>query len=109
MKKKVYICAPLTNDMVETMAQIRVYVEYALQCGVAPVVPHFYWLCMSPDTTINAEILRSASRSLLWYCDEMWIFGDEVTEQMTSDLQFCKDLHLRTKRIRSLKVPKQPK
>lgn len=84
------------------MEQVRSYVEYALKCGVAPVAPHFYLLCMRPTTAINAETLRSASRSLLWYCDEMWIFGDEITESMASDLQFCKNLHLRTKRIRNL-------
>jgi hypothetical protein len=83
---------------------VKAYVNYALKCGVAPVAPHFYLQAILPDKEVNAEIIRSAARSLLWYCDEMWVFGDEITETMASDQQFCKEFHIQTKRIRSLKV-----
>ena len=104
MKKKVYICASMDDDLETVLERVKTYVEYALKCGVAPVAPHFHLQAMLPDTKTNAETLRSVARSLLWYCDEMWVFGDEVTEAMASDQQFCKEFHIRTKRIRSLKV-----
>lgn len=104
MKKKVYICASMDDDLETVLERVKTYVEYALKCGVAPVAPHFHLQAMLPNTKTNAETLRSAARSLLWYCDEMWVFGDEVTEAMASDQQFCKEFHIRTKRIRSLKV-----
>ena len=104
MKKKVYICAPMDGDVESVLEQVKGYVNYALKCGVAPVAPQFYLQAMLPDTQTNAEIIRSAARSLLWYCDEMWVFGNEITETMASDQQFCKEFHIRTKRIRSLKV-----
>ena len=100
MKKKVYICASMDGDLETVMERVKAYVN----CGVAPVAPHFHLQAMLPDTKANAETLRSAARSLLWYCDEMWVFGDEVTEAMASDQQFCKEFHIRMKRIRSLKV-----
>lgn len=103
MKKKVYICASMDGDSAEVPERIKAYVKYALKCGAAPVAPHFYLQSILPDTTDNAEILRSASRSLLWYCDEMWVFGDEITEAMASDQQFCKEFHIPIRRIRSLK------
>ena len=104
MKKKVYICASMDGNLETVLERVKAYVNYALKCGVAPVAPHFYLQTMHPDTKTNAETLRSAARSLLWYCDEMWVFGDEVTEAMASDQQFCKEFHIRMKRIRSLKV-----
>ena len=76
MKKKVYICASMDGDLESVLERVKAYVNYALKCGVAPVAPHFYLQAMLPDTTANAEIIRSAARSLLWYCDEMWVFGD---------------------------------
>ena len=85
MKKKVYICASMDGDVESVLEQVKGYVNYALKCGVAPVAPQFYLQAMLPDTQTNAEIIRSAARSLLWYCDEMWVFGNEITETMASD------------------------
>lgn len=102
MKKKVYICASMDGDLASVLERVKAYVNYALKCGVAPVAPHFYLQAILPDTEANAEIIRSAARSLLWYCDEMWVFGDEITETMASDQQFCKEFHIPIKRIRSL-------
>jgi hypothetical protein len=104
MKKKVYICASMDGDLASVLERVKAYVNYALKCGVAPVAPHFYLQAILPDKEVNAEIIRSAARSLLWDCDEMWVFGDEITETMASDQQFCKEFHIQTKRIRSLKV-----
>ena len=45
MMKKVYICAPLGGDVQANLERVKKYTEYALKCGTAPVVPHFYALC----------------------------------------------------------------
>lgn len=42
MMKKVYICAPLGGNVPFNLEQVRRYTKYALVCGTAPVVPHFY-------------------------------------------------------------------
>ncbi len=42
MMKRVYICAPLGGNTEENLKKVRRYTEYALRCGTAPVVPHFY-------------------------------------------------------------------
>ena len=36
-----------------------------------------------------------AGLSLLWFCDEMWVFGDEITEGMQREINFCKNLNIR--------------
>ncbi len=40
--KKVYVCAPLGGNVEENLKKVKTYTEYALRCGTAPVVPHFY-------------------------------------------------------------------
>lgn len=37
--------------------------------------------------------------SLLWLCDEVWVFGDTVTDGMRAELKFCKNLNIRTRHI----------
>ena len=88
--KKVYICAPLGGDVAENLRKVRRYTKYALLCGTAPVVPHFYAECLDDSKAKEREIGMAAGLSLLWFCDEMWIFGDEVTEGMAAEMQFCK-------------------
>ena len=97
--KKVYICAPLGGDVEENLRKVRRYVEYALRCGTAPVVPHFYALCIDNNNPKDREIGKAAGLSLLWFCDELWLFGDEVTEGMSAELRFCKHLNVRTRKI----------
>ena len=43
---------------------------------------------------------------LLWFCDELWLFGDTVTEGMVAELQFCKYLNIRIRRIQQNEIQK---
>ena len=44
--KKVYVCAPIGGNIEENLKKVKTYTEYALRCGTAPVVPHFYAECL---------------------------------------------------------------
>ena len=77
--KRVYICAPLGGNTEENLKRVRMYTEYALRCGVSPVVPHFYAECLDDAKPAEREMGISAGLALLWFCDEMWVFGDTVT------------------------------
>ena len=76
MMKKVYICSPLGGNVKENLEQVKRYTKYALMCGTAPVVPHFYAECLNDGNPKEREIGLAAGLSLLWFCDEMWVFGD---------------------------------
>ena len=104
--KKVYICAPLGGDVKGNLEKVRRYTEYALKCGTAPVVPHFYALCLDDDNPDERKIGMAAGRSLLWFCDELWQFGDEITEGMSAELQYCRHLNLKTRKVREEEINK---
>lgn len=106
MMKKVYICAPLGGNVAENLEKVKTYAKYALMCGTAPVVPHFYALCLDDSNQTEREIGLAAGLSLLWFCDEMWIFGDEVSEGMRGEIQFCKNLNIRMKNISDKEIRK---
>ena len=82
MMKKVYICSPLGGDVESNLQKAKQYAKYALLCGTAPVVPHFYALCLNDDNPKEREIGLAAGLSLLWFCDELWVFGDRVSHGM---------------------------
>lgn len=106
MMKKVYICAPLGGNVAENLEKVKTYAKYALMCGTAPVVPHFYALCLDDNNQTEREIGLAAGLSLLWFCDEMWIFGDEVTEGMRGEIQFCQNLNIKMKNISDKEIRK---
>ena len=102
--KCVYICAPLGGNTEENLKKVRRYTEYALRCGTAPVVPHFYAECLDDAKPAEREMGISAGLALLWFCDEMWIFGDEVTKGMAAEIRFCKSLNVKTRKIREQEI-----
>ena len=102
--KKVYICAPFGSDPADNLCRAKRYTEYALKCGYAPVLPHFYGLCLEKD---YADACAAAGQSLLWLCDELWMIGDEVTQEMRRDIQFCKHLNIRIRKITEKEITKR--
>ena len=104
--KRVYICAPLGGNTEENLKRVRMYTEYALRCGVSPVVPHFYAECLDDANPAEREMGMSAGLALLWFCDEMWIFGDTVTSGMRNEIQFCKNLNIRIRKITENEIQK---
>ena len=97
--KRVYVCAPLSGDIEENLKKVKAYTAYALRCGTAPVVPHFYALCLNDNDPKDREIGMAAGTSLLWLCDEIWVFGDTVTSGMKAELQFGKSLNIRIRHV----------
>ena len=107
MMKKVYICAPLGGDVEGNLERVKRYTRYALMCGTAPVVPHFYALCRNDDNQKEREIGLAAGLGMLWFCDELWVFGQTVTEGMKQEIQFCKHLNIKTRYVSEKEIRKK--
>ena len=107
MMKKVYICAPLGGDVEGNLERVKRYTRYALMCGTAPVVPHFYALCLDDDNQKEREIGLAAGLGMLWFCDELWVFGQNITEGLKQELQFCKHLNIKTRYVSEKEIRKK--
>ena len=104
MMRKVYVCAPLGGNVESNLKKVRAYTEYALRCGTAPVVPHFYALCLDDRNAKEREIGMAAGLSLLWFCDEIWVFGNTVTDGMKGEISFCKNLNIRIRHVTEAEI-----
>lgn len=102
--KRVYICAPLGGNVNAHLRKAQLYAKYALMCGMAPVVPHFYALILNDDEPEERELGRRAGMSLLWLCDEIWVFGSTISAGMEAEIRFCKDLNISIRRISEKEV-----
>lgn len=104
MMKKVYICSPLGGDVKANLEKAKEYAGFALLSGTAPVVPHFYALCLKDENPKEREIGMAAGLSLLWFCDEMWVFGDKITDGMKKEINFCNNLNIRIRYIQEAEL-----
>ena len=93
--KLVFICSPYRGDVEANTARTKRYCYFAHTQGVAPVAPHLHnpqFLDENfPDErqagiAIGIEYLRRA--------DELWCFGDRLTEGMVLELQAAQQLKI---------------
>lgn len=104
--KKVYICAPLAVNVKGNLEKAKRYSEYALRCGAAPVTPHFYALCLDDSIPEEREMGMAAGLSLLWFCDEVWVFGDETSEGMAQEIKLARNLNIKVRVIKEHEINK---
>ena len=104
--KKVYICAPLSGNVAENIERAKRYSEYALRCGAAPVTQHFYALCLDDSIPTEREMGINAGLSLLWFCDEVWVFSDQPTDGMRAKIKLAHNLNIKVRIIKEHEIKK---
>lgn len=91
---RVYICSPLGGNVSANIENAKRYARYALECGMAPFIPHFYALILDDRNDKERNIGMNARLSMLWVCDAVWVFGDEITESMKTEIRFAEKLNI---------------
>ena len=104
MMKKVYICASFGGNAEENIEKMKEYAKYALLCGTAPVVPQFYALCLNNHIPEERILGMEAGMSLLWFCDELWVFGEVIGDVMKRQIHFCNSLNIKIRYIKESQV-----
>ena len=97
--RRVYICSPLGGNVSANIENAKRYDRYALECGMAPFIPHFYALILDDSNKEERNLGMLAGLSLLWVCDEVWAFGDEITEGMKKEILFAEKLNIKVRYI----------
>lgn len=97
--RRAYICSPLSGNISGNIENAKRYARYIFKCGMAPVIPHFYALVLNDEIPDERKLGMQAGLSLLWVCDEVWVFGDEITEGMKKEIIFAEKLNIKVKYI----------
>jgi hypothetical protein len=97
--KTVFICAPLGGDVPGNLERAKEYAKFALESGAAPVVPHFFALLLDDNDSKQRELGMKAGQALLWFCDEVWVFGDTASDGMAAEIALAKQLNISIRRF----------
>ena len=69
------------------------------QNSMAPFIPHFYALILDDNKKEERNLGMLAGLSMLWVCDAVWVFGDEITESMKTEICFAEKLNIEVRYI----------
>lgn len=101
--KKVYVCSPFRPTavaMADRAEEQRSNIERALKAcrilammGIQPLAPHLYFTRFLKDD-VAAERAAGMQFGLSWLeqADELWVFGDTVSEGMAQEIAKAKEL-----------------
>ena len=80
-----YICSPYSGDTERNAEAARRYSRYATDQGYIALAPHLLLpQYMSEET--ERELAISTDLRLLGLCQEIWVFGDTVSEGMRREI-----------------------
>ena len=101
-----YVCAPLAGYLKKNISNAKKFGKFLFDRGMAPVIPHIYAEILDDKEPYDRELGMNADRSLLFKCDEMWVFGDKFTKGMKEEIHFAKMINMKIKYISNSEVDK---
>lgn len=101
-RKIVYICSPLRGDIENNVAKAEEFSIFCYMQGNLPIAPHAIFSRMLND---NIPEERKAGMEmgmqLLGICDELWVFGNTITEGMQAEIEWAKKHRLAIRKYNS--------
>lgn len=77
----VYVASAYSGDVTTNTEKAKQYCRFALEQGQIPLAPHLMFpLFMNDDVPEERELAIFMDVILLGKCDELWVFGDHITE-----------------------------
>lgn len=83
----IYVCSPYAADPERNARRAENFCRYVWKMGGIPLAPHLLFpRFMNENRHKEREAGLRMARKLLGMCDEMWVFGDEISEGMVGEI-----------------------
>lgn len=81
----VYVASPFSGDVERNIMNARRYCRFAAESGRVPLAPHLLLPQFISEEKERTEAMRM-NMVFLGKCEELWVFGDTVTEGMAAEI-----------------------
>ena len=84
----VYICSPYRGNEIKNIENARRYCRFAIDNKAIPMAPHLLYPQFMDDSNPQERYLaiHTINYVLVGKCQEMWIFGDYISEGMAREI-----------------------
>lgn len=95
-KKVIYVCSPLRGNIELNRMKAIEYSKHVSDLGFIPITPHAYFTTFIDDNNPDERVKgMDMAKQLLILCDELWIFGDIVSQGMAAEIELAKSLGIK--------------
>lgn len=92
----VYICTPLSGEVIKNISKAQHYCRYAVDNGYIPIAPHLFFPQFMDDSNPKERNLALfMDIVLLTKCEEVWVFGSRISKGMGIELEKAKRKKMR--------------
>ena len=89
---KIFICSPYQGNIEENKKKAAYYAKIVAKAGNVPVAPHIYFPTFLDEKNPNERMTGIAmGHELMDMCDELYVFGFDITEGMKFELDHAKE------------------
>lgn len=90
MNNFVYVCSPFRGDVEHNVERARNYCRQISELGKVPIAPHLYFpQFLNDDDPIERLRGISFGLELMLFCEEVWVFGDVISEGMRLEIEYA--------------------
>ena len=94
----IFVCSPYRGDVIRNAEKAQLYCQMVIKSGLIPIAPHLYFPQFLDDNDpAEREAGIRAGLELIKHCNEIWVFGKEITDGMRQEIEFARKLEKRIK------------
>lgn len=87
----VYVASAYSGDVTTNTEKAKQYCRFAMEQGQIPLAPHLIFSqFMNDDDPAERELAIFMDVILIGKCDELWVFGDSISEGMSVEIEVAK-------------------
>lgn len=87
----VYVASAYSGDVTTNTEKAKQYCRFAMEQGQIPLAPHLMFpQFMNDDDPAERELAIFMDVILLGKCDELWVFGDSISEGISVEIEVAK-------------------
>jgi hypothetical protein len=99
----VFICSPYSGNIEYNIRRARSYCRFAISRNCVPIAVHLHYTQFLDDAVRRERnIGLSCGVTVLRRCDQLWIFGDRITEGMKGEIEAAKRFGIPIRRFNSI-------
>ncbi len=105
--KLIYVASPYRGDTLKNVEFAKNCCQYVINQNHNFYCPHL----ILPEF-LNDDIPREREKALImgkqmmFKCDELWIFGEEISQGMLEEVAFSRNLNIKIRRVTTEEVMK---
>ncbi len=89
----VFVCSPYRGDVEANVERARGYCQQVIRAGKVPFAPHLFFPQFLDDNDPDERFLGLLfGLRFIDHCDEVWVFGKEITQGMSEEIDYAEKL-----------------